>query len=336
MKKLEIFENEMGQRRLDDDTRKAYLSWAKRFSRFCRGKTFETPEAAVSAFLGEFEKVGLSASSQKSALNALAGKNGLYACLGKPLGKLPEWVRPPESTWVPVWLTAAEVEALAVHLDEDWALICRLMFGAGLRICEVVALRWRDLDYERGTITVKQSKGGKDRVTFLPKTLMPQLRLRMERVRGIWKQDRDRGRPGVEIPESLANKVPRCGESFGMFWVFPAAGESVDPKSKIQRRHHLHKGSANRAIRIAALRSGITKRPTAHAFRHGFATAYLLAGGLLPELRDLLGHASIKTTEIYVHCLPSFVDRVGSPLDQAAPVIPFRAVGEVSRDRRKA
>jgi len=332
--KIKEFIDEMKRRRLEAGTVDAYASHARAFGRFCKGRSFETPGHAVAGFLSTFASEKLSASSQKQALNALAGKNGFYACFGVMLGRLPAWVRPPESTWVPEWLTAAEVEAVAVHLSEDWALIARLMFGAGLRIHEAVSLRWRDLDFERMTITVKQSKGRKDRVTFLPRSLIPELQQRQTRIRAIWERDRKRKRPGVEVPPALANKSPKIGETFGMFWVFPAAGESIDPETKIRRRHHLHKGSANRAVRVAATAAKLTKRPTAHAFRHGFATAYLMAGGLLPELRDLLGHECITTTERYLHCLPSFVDRVGSPLDHVAAVVPFRRDGEMRADSR--
>lgn len=323
---LETFEAQMIKHRLARNTISTYLSVAKSYIAFCRGRSFETPQIAVSEFLSTFPATGKSATYQKQALNALAGKNGLYHSLGKPLGKLPSWVKAKRPKFVPEWVTKSDLEALVTHLPESWGLIAQIMFGAGLRISEVVSLRWRDLDFERLTITVKQSKGQKDRVTFLPSSVVDSLRDRFQMTRRLWKADRSRGRPGVEVPNAIANKSPKAGETWPFFWVFPAAGDSTCPVSKIRRRHHLHPKSSGKAIRKACHAAGISKRITAHSFRHGFATSYLLSGGNLRELMELMGHKDISTTEVYLHCLPSFTDRVGSPLDapKTSPgVIPF-------------
>ena len=208
--------------------------------------------------------------------------------------------------------------------------------ASGLRVGEVVALRWKDLDFERMTITVHQGKGKKDRITFLPKTLIEPLRERYRRCRGLWREDRERNRPGVQIPHSIANKSPQVGKEWPYFWVFPAAGESRDKQTGIIRRHHIHKKSISKALKPAVRRSGIAKRVVCHSFRHGFATSYLMAGGNIRELADLLGHKSIQTTEIYTHCIPDFTDRVGSPLDQRPTVVPFLPATTLARKEASA
>ena len=307
-----------------------YMGFARAYRDFCKGKSFDTPQDAVCSYLTSFSVNKKSIAHQKGALNALAGKSGLYVALGEPLGRLPIWVNAKRIETVPVWVTRAEAEAIAGQLSEPWALMVMIMFGAGLRVGEVVGLRWKDLDFERNTITVHQGKGNKDRITFLPQSLKPMLRERYRRCRALWREDRMGAMPGVSVPQSCENKSPKCGEDWPFFWVFPAAGESVDKVSGIKRRHHVHKKSISKALRPAVRRSGVAKRVVCHSFRHGFATAYLLAGGVLTELRDLLGHKSIQTTEIYAHCVPDFMNRVGSPLDCADPavddaVIPFAA-----------
>lgn len=319
---LEKFEKHLIRARVSKSTIEGYLTAARKYIAFCRGRSFENPQEAVASFLSTYSSADLSVSYQRQALNALAGKNGLYAACGVTLGRLPSWVKPKKPTRVPDWVTQSEVERICEHLPSDWALMAKLMFGSGLRVKEVTGLRWRDLDFERLTITVKQSKGNKDRITFLPGTLIDELRLRYKKCRGLWRDDRERGRPGVEIPRPIANKSPKAGEDWPFFWLFPAAGESVCPETKIRRRHHLHQKSLPKPLRIAVRRAGISKRVTAHAFRHGFATAYLLNGGNIRELMDLMGHEDISTTERYLHCLPSFTDRVGSPLDRVN-VVPF-------------
>ena len=117
------------------------------------------------------------------------------------------------------------------------------------------------------------------------------------------------------MPEGMELKFSQMGEEWPFFWVFPARCESKDPETGIVRRHHLHKKAFGAALRVAVRRAGISKRVTAHTFRHGFATAYLLAGGNLRELQRLMGHSDLETTEIYLHCLPSECDRIGSPWD---------------------
>ena len=324
MTNLEKFRAHLIRARRSRATIENYLGWARAYAQWARKESPpNSPQEAVCGFLSHLAHTRKSETTQRQALNALAGKNGLYTALGKPLGKLPAWVRARPATFVPVWVTASEAERIATQLGEQWALMTSLMFGAGLRVGEVVSLRWRDLDFERLTITVKQGKGRKDRITFLPRSLVDTLRQREKRCRAIWEEDRARSRPGVQIPDAVANKAPRAGQDRAFFWVFPAAGESADPESGIIRRHHVHKKSLSKALRPAVQRAKVAKRVTAHSFRHGFATAYLLAGGVLPELRDLMGHQSIKTTEIYTHCLPDFTKRVGSPLDHRPTVVPF-------------
>lgn len=315
----------MKRGRLGRETVRSYLSVAKSYIGFCKGRSFDSPQNAVSSYLSTFSEEGKSAAYQNQSLNALAGKNGLYASLNKKLGKLPSWVKAKRPDTVPAWVTQSEAEKIISQLGEPWSLMVGLMFGAGFRVSEVTSLRWRDIDFERLTITVKQSKGKKDRITFLPKSLVDSLRIQERRCRSLWSEDRERNRPGVQIPQPVANKSPKSGEQWPFFWVFPAAGESNCPETRIQRRHHLHQKSFAKPLRVAVRRAGISKRVTAHSFRHGFATAYLMAGGIITELRDLMGHKSIETTEIYTHCLPSFTDRVGSPLDQKN-IVPFLPV----------
>ena len=324
--KLEQFEAFMKRARLGRETVRSYLGIARSYAVFCKGKGFASAPEAAAGFLSSFSERGMSVAYQHQALNALAGRNGLYAALGKSLGELPDWVKSRRPVTVPGWVTQSETESICCHLSESWELMVKLMFGAGLRVSEVTSLRWRDLDFERLTITVKRGKGQKDRVTFLPKALVDCLRLRSKWCRGIWEEDRSRKRAGVYVPKAVSNKSPGAGEQWGFFWVFPSSGESRCPDDEVMRRHHTHQKSFARPLRVAVSRAGIAKRVTAHAFRHGFATAYLLAGGNLRELMELMGHKSIETTEIYLHCLPSFTDRVGSPLDQKN-LVPFVAPG---------
>jgi len=256
--------------------------------------------------------------TQRQALNALVA---LYKSLDKPLGVLPEWVKPPEKKRVPSWVTRDEAIKIIELLPQPWNEVASLLYGSGLRISEALQLRSKDLDSTSGTVTVRDGKGGKDRITLLPQSIVPILTARYRVNRAIYDEDRSNRRPGVELPASVARKSPKAGTEWPWFWVFPAPGESTDPESSIVRRHHRHEDGFAKALKIAVTRAKLNKRVTAHSFRHGFATSYLSAGGTIQELMELLGHTNITTTEIYLHCLPQLASRVTSPLDN---VVSFR------------
>lgn len=303
-----------------------YLGFAERYLDFCKGRGFATVEDAIPEFLSSLTPC--SVANQKGHLSALAGKNGFYAILGREVGQLPKWVYASRPVRIPVWVTVAEAEAIIAQLPECWALMSGLMFGSGLRIGETCNLRWRSFDFERGTVSIWGGKGDKCRITPLSRRLIEPLKARRERCKALWKEDRENKRPGVAPVDAFVKKFPSHNLDWPFFWVFPSAKESRDPDTGIIRRHHIHDKSFSKAVRPAVRRADIDKRVTAHSFRHGFATAYLMAGGNIRELQDRMGHESIETTMGYLHCLPHAFDRIGSPWDvshesQNSGILPF-------------
>jgi len=192
--------------------------------------------------------------------------------------------------------------------------MAKIIYGCGLRLRECLNLRIKDIDFARMAVTVR-GKGDKDRETVLPVSIKGTLRNHIESVRKIYEKDRKNGIAGVKLPSALERKLPNAGKEWAWFWLFPSRTISMDPVSKIVRKHHVHPSNLQKNIKIAAARAKIHKRVTVHALRHSFATHLLEKGQDIRTIQDLLGHSSLQTTMIYTHVVSK--NRLGiiSPLD---------------------
>jgi integron integrase len=222
-----------------------------------------------------------------------------------------------ESKRLPMVLSKADTIRVLDHVEgEPFNLIAQLLYGSGMRLNEGLALRIKDLDFGNGVITVRGGKGDKDRTTILPHSLMKPLMDQIGIARNLHNIDRQRGMPGVYVPNALDIKYPNIGTEWGWFWVFPAEGYSTDPETKIYRRHHIHETGVQRAVKEARRTAGVAGGVTPHTFRHCFGTHLLKDGYDIRTVQELLGHKDVKTTMIYTHVLlPGGQAGVVSPLD---------------------
>jgi integron integrase len=193
--------------------------------------------------------------------------------------------------------------------------MAQLLYGSGLRASECVRLRVKDIDLPSLTLYIRDGKGAKDRVTLLPKTLLTHLKGLLQRTKRIHENDLSNGLGIVYLPYALERKYPAAGKEWIWQYVFPSPRISIDPRSGTSRRHHISTGAMHKAVRAAALLSGIDKRITCHTFRHSFATHLLDAGYDIRTVQDLLGHKDLKTTMIYTHVSNVGYAGVKSPLD---------------------
>jgi len=269
------------ERRVADLTRAAYARDIGQFLAFLARHQGELPHLSTLAKLnrGDFrawmaarQADRIEARSLARALSALKnlfrflgrrglGANGAIATLRAP--KLPRAVPKP--------LTVGEaletIDAVASLQEVDWigkrdAAILILLYGAGLRIGEAVSLNRRDLPMkgEACTLTIT-GKGRKTRIV----PLLP------------------------EVVAAVRDYLAAC----------PWGGTGSDPLFMGAKGGRLSPRLVQKAMQTLRLALGLPETATPHALRHSFATHLLGAGGDLRAIQELLGHASLSTTQRY-------------------------------------
>lgn len=252
-------------------------------------------------------------STQNQAFNAILF---LYKhVLHMPVSEELSPIRSKKTTRVPVVLSVDEVQALLSNMNKTWGLMARIMYGGGLRLNEALMLRIQDIDFGNHLVTVRGGKGGNDRTTLLPLSIVDPLQQHLGRVKTLFEEDLARGQANVWLPGALARKYPGAPESWEWQWVFPSGNLSADPDTGEIRRHHVHKTGLGKALRRAKAKTNINKRITSHTLRHSFATHLLQAGTNIRVVQKLMGHSDVKTTEIYTHVLEQNISAVTSPLE---------------------
>ena len=226
------------------------------------------------------------------------------------------FVRPKKGKRVPTVLSKDEARAIIAQLTGPYKLMAQIMYGGGLRLMECLRLRIKDIDFENHRILVYDGKGGDDRVTMLPDSLIGPLRQHLEQVKTQHKNDLAAGFGSVFIPSGLDKKYPAAHKQWVWQYVFPASSFYKDPETGIMRRHHTHETALQKAIRVATSAAKIDKRVSPHTFRHSFATHLLQNGYDIRTVQELLGHKDVKTTMIYTHVLQRGGLAVRSPLDE--------------------
>ena len=268
----------------------------------------------VKAFLSHLAtEMNVAASTQNQALSALLF---LYQeVLKQDIGWIDQVDRVRKPKRVPVVLSRDEVNKIFLHLNGTSKLMAVLLYGSGLRLMECVRLRVKDIDFAYAQITIRDAKGGRDRVTMLPTNLAQALQRHLLKRRSQHEQDLADGFGKVYLPYALARKYPNASGQWMWQYVFASSRVSTDPRSGEKQRHHFTESILQRAVKEAISRARINKPATCHTLRHSFATHLLERGYDIRTVQELLGHKDVSTTMIYTHVLNRPGIGVKSPLD---------------------
>ena len=318
---LQYVQEYMISRRYAKRTVSTYLLWIKRYINY-HGKVHPKTlgEREVEMFLSFLaNERSVSAATQAIALNAIVF---MYKhILERPLTLDLQFNKSMQQRKLPVVLTPTEVGRLIAHVYEGRKLIVQLIYASGLRLMESVRLRVQDIDFDYHCIREWNGKGGKHRIVTLAPELVPALLAQISSMKVLY--DNDCTNPewdGVHLPDALHRKYPGAPREFAWQYLFGSLRLSNDPFTRrpsdhsfARRRHHIDETSVRKAIKTAAVRAGLDKRVTTHTLRHSFATHLLQNGADIRTVQAQLGHADVKTTEIYTHVLKQGAQGVQSP-----------------------
>ncbi|MBD8528020.1 integron integrase [Pseudoxanthomonas sp. CAU 1598] len=299
-------------------TEHVYLGWIVRFLRAFPGRRPEAlGQLEVESFLTVLASEGqVAAATQNQALAALLFF--FREVLQRHLPWMDDIKRAKRPAKLPVVLSRDEVAAVLGRMSGTPALVAGLLYGSGLRLMEALRLRLQDIDLVRCELIVRAGKGGKDRRSMLPMSLIGGLDAQRRLALALHQQDLAAGFGRVWLPDALDRKYRGAAAEAGWQYLFPAPKRSLDPRSGKAMRHHLSETVVQRAVKRAVAEAGIIKPATCHTLRHSFATHLLESGYDIRTVQELLGHSDVSTTQIYTHVLGRGANAVRSPLDVRA------------------
>jgi len=298
-------------------TEKTYVHWAKRYILFHKKRhPKDMGRVEIEQFLTHLANQGVAPPTQNQAFNAIIFLYNQVLNISMENQNI-QALRAKRRERIPVVLSPEEVRSiLSAIKNPTHHLMISLLYGCGLRISELAGLRIMNLDFAYQTIHILDGKSMQDRTLPMPIKLIDGLNVQIEVAQRIHNKDLIDGFGSVYMPNALAKKYPKASKEFKWQFLFPSSKISTDPRSGERRRHHFFPTNVSRVIKKATKAAGISKKISAHTFRHSYATHMLQNGTDIRTIQSLLGHKDISTTMIYTHIVRQLSDKtVRSPLD---------------------
>jgi integron integrase len=320
---LQLVAETMFTRHYAKRTIETYIIWITDFIHFhkCHHPA-HMGDTEVEAYLNHLVlNKDVAASTQSTALNALVF---LYReIIKQPLNLNLNFAKSARPTKLPVVLTTEEIKVFFEKINGNHRLAISLLYGSGLRLMECVRLRVQDIDFDYKSVRICNGKDGKHTVVTLAEELIPSLRRQIILVQQYLCADCLNPQfQGVWLPHRLRIKYAFANKDINWQYILPSRQLSIDPETKKLRRHHIDETSLQKAVNVAAKAANITKHVTPHTLRHSFATHLLQSGADIRTMQDQLGHADLRTTQIYTHILQRRGNSVLSPLSKISGSIP--------------
>jgi len=295
-------------------TEKSYVYWIKYYIRYNRfSHPTDLGKLEIESFLEHLAvERYVTASTQRIALNSIMFLYNKFLEI-PVVGLNIRFAKKPRQ--LPTVLNTKEVVLVLEQLEGIHRLIVEVMYGSGLRVSECLRLRIQDIDFHNSSVTVRDGKGGKDRVTLLSHGLKDELKEQMRKSIELQRLDNESD-IGPSMPIALGRKYPQAYKNSGWMFLFPSTTLCKHPVTDQWCRHHLHTSVIRKAVKRATSRSGVQKRVTCHTFRHSFATHLLEAGTDIRTVQELLGHTDVNTTQIYTHIIGKHYAGTMSPIDR--------------------
>jgi integron integrase len=308
--------SEIKIRHYSPKTLKAYRGWTRQFQSFTKSKDYSLlSQQDVIDFLSFLAvKQQVSASTQNQAFNALLFL--FKQVLKKEFGEIKGVARAKRRPYIPAVLSREEIDLIFDHLEDPVNLIAKVLYGCGLRLFECLNLRVHNFNFDAGILTIHDGKGKKDRTVPIPQTIVLALKQQLQKVIAVHEADLKAKFAGTFLPDQLDRKYKNAAKEFIWQWLFPAQSLTLLSEAQEYRRYHIHESVVQKAIKKAVNDAKITKRASAHTFRHSFASHLLQANYDIRTIQELLGHSDLRTTMIYTHTVQSITIRQAkSPLD---------------------
>ncbi|HWR73308.1 MAG TPA: integron integrase [Nitrospirota bacterium] len=306
---------EIKARHYSRKTLQHYANWTRKYSSYLLYKDPAglSPQDVKSYLTYLAVDCKVSSSTQNLAFNALLF---LYRhVLKKDFGDHKDVPRAKKSTYIPTVLSRDEIQEVLARMGQPYQLIAKLQYGCGLRCFEAVKVRVKDFNFDERILIIK-GKGNKSRTVPLPDRILKELLAQLSFVKKLHTDDIAAGYTGVFLEDQLEKKYPNAPREFQWQWFFPQESLTTVASSGERRRYHVHESRFGDAMYQAVRKAQLTKRVTTHTLRHSFATHLLQANYGIRTIQTLLGHADVRTTMIYTHCVPSrTVKEAKSPLD---------------------
>ncbi len=294
-------------------TEQSYCRWIKEYISYLGRRN--VPKDRFQKEIGSFltfltQERNLSSASQKQALNAIVFLYKRVFDVEIDIDIEPAKIR--RKIDLPVVLTKKEIKRVLSFLKGRHLLMAQLLYGSGMRLMECVRLRVRHLDFEQQYIHINPLKGGKPRVVMMPREIRQDLSDHIQTIKQIHNADLEKGYGRVDVPGQVEDHMEK---QFDWQYVFPSKKITTYPADRVQRRLYVHESGLQKAVKTAVKKAGIEKKVSCNTFRHCFATHLLENNVNIQDVKNLMGHADIKTTELYLQVMEKKNNSIQSPLD---------------------